>query len=169
MTISQKPARLRFFRWNSISALPPARSNGLGTASVNGRMRSPRPAARIIALNDSFSESVAGIRVRRLGALPFIKQREQRFQLAVAFASLAQILLHQREVVKICAFAVAVVKAGEYRQNLYMALHAHPFEVAVEVRKILRQRQPELPRLLPVTDHPVQYPLLVPADVRILE
>ena len=32
-----------------MSGLPPATSNGLGVWSVSGRMRSPRPAARIIA------------------------------------------------------------------------------------------------------------------------
>jgi hypothetical protein len=37
--------------WCSISIRLPAMSKGFGLLSVSGRMRSPRPAARIIALN----------------------------------------------------------------------------------------------------------------------
>ncbi len=53
MTISRKPAAARRSRCQTISGLPPATSSGLGVWSVSGRMRSPRPAARIIAFISS--------------------------------------------------------------------------------------------------------------------
>ena len=49
ITISVKPAALRRRRCQPISGSPPAWSRGLGQVSVSGRMRSPRPAANIMA------------------------------------------------------------------------------------------------------------------------
>jgi hypothetical protein len=49
MTMSVQPARASASICQTMSALPPASSSGFGVASVSGRIRSPRPAARIIA------------------------------------------------------------------------------------------------------------------------
>jgi hypothetical protein len=49
MTSSVKPAALRRSICQTMRGLPPATSRGLGVWSVRGRMRSPRPAARIMA------------------------------------------------------------------------------------------------------------------------
>src|SRR5688572_4274074 len=45
-TTSRKPPAASLSRWYSMRRLPPTLSRGLGSASVSGRMRSPRPAAR---------------------------------------------------------------------------------------------------------------------------
>ena len=49
MTISSKPAATIRSICQTISGLPPTDSSGFGQVSVSGRIRSPRPAARIIA------------------------------------------------------------------------------------------------------------------------
>src|SRR3569832_301992 len=48
-TTSFRPARASRSKRCSMSVVPPTRSKGFGVTSVSGRMRSPRPAARIIA------------------------------------------------------------------------------------------------------------------------
>jgi hypothetical protein len=48
--MTAKPARASRSICHSISALPPTFSSGFGQVSVRGRIRSPRPAAKIIAL-----------------------------------------------------------------------------------------------------------------------
>ena len=45
MTMSQIPARARRSICQTMRGLPATANNGLGVSSVNGRMRSPRPAA----------------------------------------------------------------------------------------------------------------------------
>ena len=49
ITSSRMPAAASFSIWCWMRGLPPTHSSGLGQASVRGRMRSPRPAARIMA------------------------------------------------------------------------------------------------------------------------
>ena len=44
------PARAKACMGHCISGWPRTRSNGLGVLSVKGRMRSPRPAAKIMAV-----------------------------------------------------------------------------------------------------------------------
>ena len=51
MTTSRTPKSRSAARWYSISRWPPTSSSGFGSRSVSGRMRSPRPAARIMAFN----------------------------------------------------------------------------------------------------------------------
>src|SRR5690348_1548069 len=133
-------------------------------------MRSPRPAARIMAANPvpAFSESVANFQLRSVD-LPPVKQRQQGIELAVAFARLAQVIRHQRYVLEIAALAIAIIQARKYSQDLEVALHAHPLEIAVKIRKACCNRQLEFARLLPIADQPVQYAFFVPADVCILE
>src|SRR5687768_1009041 len=141
MTISRNPARARFCMWYSISDLPPTRNKGLGKVSVSGRMRSPRPAARIMAANpvSTFSESVANFQVR-LVDLPLVQQCEQGIELAVAFARLAQVIRHQRYVIKITALAIAIIQTRKYSQDLEVALYPHPLEIPVKIRKACRNR-----------------------------
>ena len=55
MTIVVNPATASRSICHSISALPPTFNNGFGHVSVNGRIRSPRPAAKIIALFKFFT------------------------------------------------------------------------------------------------------------------
>ena len=43
------PVATSFLIWCSIKGLPATFNNGLGQVSVSGRIRSPRPAANIIA------------------------------------------------------------------------------------------------------------------------
>src|SRR5690554_362765 len=47
------PATARASMWYSIKALPATLSKGLGVCKVSGRMRSPLPAAKIIAFIDT--------------------------------------------------------------------------------------------------------------------
>ena len=49
MTISVNPACRKRRKCQPISGVPATSSKGLGVWSVSGRMRSPRPAANIIA------------------------------------------------------------------------------------------------------------------------
>jgi len=83
MTKSVMPARTKFSICHTMSGLPPTVSKGLGVESVSGRMRSPRPAARIMAF---ISESVARL---LLAAMQLIQQLQQGPQRAIAIAGTA--------------------------------------------------------------------------------
>ena len=66
---------------HTISGLPPTSSSGLGHVSVNGRMRSPRPAAKIIA----FLRECHAARLERVAdfvgaAFEIIEQARERTQ-----------------------------------------------------------------------------------------
>ena len=101
--------------------------------------------------------------------MPLIQQRKQGIEFAVTFAGLSQITLHQWQVPKVSAFAVAIIQARKYPENLDVALHTHPFEIAIEIGEIMGHRQGELSCLLPITDYPIQYAFLIPVNVGILE
>src|SRR5712691_5792731 len=133
MTISLNPAAARFSRIHTMSGLPPAGSKALGRASLNGRIRSPRPAARIIAFTFAISKAVT-----HLHCPPFqlTQQLQQRRKIGVALAGSTQVLHHQRQILEVSIFAVTVIQAGEDAQHLQMPLHSHPLEIAVELRKI---------------------------------
>src|SRR5690606_31916293 len=103
ITISPMPARTRFWMCQTIRGLPRTGSKGLGQASVNGRMGSPRPAAKMMAF--MASESVADLRRVLFQA---VEQPRQGRQFAVAGAGLAGVLQHQRHVLQIGVLAVAV-------------------------------------------------------------
>ncbi|MCW0416178.1 hypothetical protein NB689_001932 [Xanthomonas sacchari] len=49
ITTSRTPSAASLRRCQTISGVPPTASSGLGVCAVNGRMRSPRPAAKISA------------------------------------------------------------------------------------------------------------------------
>jgi hypothetical protein len=48
----------------------------------------------------------------------------------------AQIVHDQRHVLQITGLAVAMAQAGEDAEHLDVALHAHPFEITVELAEI---------------------------------
>ena len=96
--------------------LPPAISNGFGVWSVSGRMRSPRPAARIITfIAGGASEGVADLRVL---VLEFVEQQEQRLEVDVARGGAAQMSHHARHVGQVAALAVAMAEPGEDAEHL---------------------------------------------------
>src|SRR5690554_1689130 len=135
MTIPLRPAARRRSICHTIRGLPPASSSGLGQVSVSGRMRSPRPAARIIArvTGDAPSERVAD--GDTLGLEP-VEQPQQRLEVAVARADAAQVAAHDRDVVQVAGLAVTVREPREDAHDLQVALHAHPLVVALEVREV---------------------------------
>src|SRR5512146_1229206 len=126
---SVKPAATRRSICQTMSGLPPTSSSGLGTLSESGRIRSPRPAARIIAFMPSPSERVAS---NRAPVLEDVEELQERRELAVARARRAKIAHHARHVGEIGALAVAVPEPREDAQHLDLPLHAHPFEIAPE-------------------------------------
>src|SRR5450432_2044650 len=151
MTICANPAATRRSICQTMSGLPPTSSSGFGIVSDKGRMRSPRPAARIIAIM-SRSEAVAD---RGLFRLELVEQAQQRRQLVVAGARIAQIAHDPRHFLEVRVFAVAIMEARKDAQYLELALHAHPFEIAPERAEIRADRKSRRPRALPVARRPV--------------
>src|SRR5450830_515706 len=129
MTISVMPALTRLRMCQTISGRPRTFSSGLGVVSVSGRMRSPRPAANIIAFMRPASEGVADL---RLAVFQQVQQLDQRTQVLVAAGRLAHVVHHGRQVVQVLRLAVAVVEAAEQAENLQVALQADVLEVLVE-------------------------------------
>ena len=136
MTISAMPARASAWIIHTMSGLPPAGSSGLGVMSVRGRIRSPRPAARIIA----FMSSERVSRARR-ALLECVEEPHEGSQLGIAPADRARVFKEARRVVEIAGFAVAVMDARENAEHLEVPLQAHPFEIAVKRAKIGVDRQ----------------------------
>lgn len=65
-----KPAAASARMWYSINGTPATCTSGLGVCSVKGRMRSPLPAARIIAfMHVPFIFRQAGEQLTQLGEL----------------------------------------------------------------------------------------------------
>src|SRR5687768_1628117 len=163
-TSSVKPARAsRSIRW-AIKGRPATGSRGLGTRSVSGRMRSPRPAARIIA----FKRSHRAVD-RRLAPLELAHQARKRRELAIALGDGERIAHEARGVLEIAGLAVAEMDAREDAQHLEVALQPHPFEITVERGEIGIDRQPRPPGLLPVARAPVDDALLLPAQERVAQ
>src|SRR5487761_2371752 len=172
MTMSVNPARARASICQTISGLPPARSRGLGVPSVSGRMRSPRPAARIIAMVIGVPRRpLASGRVHEVGRAAFqgFQEAGQRSELAVARACAPQIAPHARHVVHVLILAVAVLQAREDAEDLELALNAHPLVIAPELREVGRYGQSGLSCALPVADRPVELALLAPFDVGVAQ
>src|SRR6266513_2980299 len=136
----------------TIRALPRTSRSTLGIASVRGRMRSPRPAERIMALIVRKSERMANAPFLRLELL---EQTSERGKLAIALARTPQVAHHERLVLQIAVLAVPKRKAREDPQHLELPLGTHPLEIPVEISEIAGDRQPLAPRLLPITDRPV--------------
>src|SRR5690349_22285752 len=139
IAMSRKPARASASTCHTISALPPASSSGFGVTSDSGRMRSPRPAARIIAravAPDSGGACDIGQRL-----VERVEQRRERVELAIARARTAQVAHHQRHVVDVGRLAVAMLEPREDAEDLELPLYAHPLEIAPERREVGGDRQ----------------------------
>src|SRR5690606_34564972 len=163
MTMSSMPAPTRASMWRAISERPPTSSRGFGMVSVSGRIRSPRPAARIIARKGD-SEGVADTGSIRLDT---VDQAGQPGERPVAGHRATQVAEHPRHVVEVAMLAVTMRQAREDAEHLQLALHAHPFVVAVEVAEVAGHGQPGRPGGFPVAHHPVDLAILGPVDVGI--
>src|SRR5450631_2064494 len=128
ITICANPVATRRSICHTTSGLPPTFRSGFGVASVNGRMRSPRPAARIIAIMGR-SEAVSD---GGLSSLEQVEQAQQGLQLVVARARAAQVSHHPRHFLEVRVLAVAMIEPRENPEHLDLTLHAHPFEIAPE-------------------------------------
>ena len=73
-----------------MSGLPPASRSAFGMRSVRGRMRSPRPAARIMTFTGSVLEREAR---RSFAALEFVKQSRKRRERLVALRDCAGVTM----------------------------------------------------------------------------
>src|SRR5262245_62861633 len=132
-TISSSiPARASASINPTTSGRPPACSRGFGTRSLSGRMRSPRPAASIIAF--TLAAPACLVRAAELGLalLQLVEQARERRELAVALRDGPRVAQEARRILEITALAVAIADAGEDAQHLEMALQPHPLEIAVE-------------------------------------
>jgi hypothetical protein len=150
-TMRRKPARASASICHARRGFPPATRSGFGVASESGRIRSPRPAARIIA-------PISGLRGIRApqpagrAVLELVDQRSERTERRVSAASAAEVRHHPRHVVEISGFPVAMVEAREDAEHLELPLYAHPFEIAPELGEIAAHRQAALARALPVAN-----------------
>src|SRR6478736_3159918 len=128
MTMSPNPAATRRSICQTMSGLPPTSSKGLGRASESGRIRSPRPAARIMLR--AISRAAASERVPDRGRtrLELVEQSQQSSEFAIARAGSAQVTHHARHARQISVLAIAVEQARENAQHFELSLHAHPFE-----------------------------------------
>src|SRR5882672_3269818 len=158
MMRSWMPARANASICHSISRLPPALSRGLAIWSDNGRMRSPRPAAKISAFIGS--ERVADA---RRNAFELVEKACERQQLGVALGHAAHVLHEARRVGEVLRFAVSIVDAGENAEHLQVTLQAHPFERAIELAEVGIDRQRGGARGLPIPHGPVEYAFFIPA------
>src|SRR5574343_1979931 len=165
ITTSRKPAAASRSRCQTISGLPPATSSGLGVWSVSGRMRSPRPAARIMAFIGLL------VAVADLLGIAFqpVEQVLQRVQLDVAGGSLAGVVDEARQVLAVFVLAVAVFQAAEDAEHLEVTLQAHQFVLAPEGAEILAHRQAGGAGLFSVADDPVDFLFFFPGDEGVAE
>src|SRR5450830_91347 len=147
MTISVMPARTRLRICQVIRGRPRTLSRGLGQASVSGRMRSPRPAAKIIAFMGTPSEGVADL---RRFFLERVEQADQGFQHRVAVGRLAHVIEHGGQVAHVDVLAVAVIEAAEDAQDFQVALQGHEFESAVKCVDVRVDGQAHLLGALPI-------------------
>src|SRR6185503_9067092 len=108
MTTVRKPAFASFSRCRKMSGLPPTSSMDLGTRSVSGRMRSPRPAASIIATGAEVCSTLPSGSGHRCAVGDLVEQTQQRGQGPVALGHRAHIGQEARRVLYIGRLAVAV-------------------------------------------------------------
>src|SRR5205809_2695607 len=166
MTISRTPERASASIDQTIRGLPRTSNSTLGIASVRGLMRSPRPAARIMAFIVRKSERVASALF-----LPFelLEQAPEPGKLAIALARAPQVAHHERLVLQIAVLAVPKGKAREDPQHLELSLGSHPLEIPIEIGEIAADRQPLGAGLLPIADRPIDDAFLVPSDVGVAQ
>src|SRR5450830_402383 len=112
MTMSVMPARTRFRICQTISGRPRTFNSGFGQVSVSGRIRSPRPAAKIMAfMRVAASEGVADL---RRFVFQLFDQSDQRYQGGIAACRLHGVFHDQRHVLQVSILAVAMVKTCKY-------------------------------------------------------
>src|SRR5690349_14787836 len=140
---------------------PRTSSRHLGMASVSGLMRSPRPAARIIAFMPRVSERISHALP---GRLELVEQACERGELPVASAGAPQVVHHPGLVFQVAVLSVPEGEPRKDSQHLELPLDPHPLEVPVKLGKISGDRKFRAPRLLPVSDCPVDDALLLPGD-----
>src|SRR5450432_4424388 len=182
ITMRSNPAATRRSICQTISALPPTSSSGLGRVSESGRMRSPRPAARIIAalmdspeaalcaaspsggerLGAARRRSSEGVADRRATAFEFVEQLEHRTEPVVARAGTAQIRHYARHFLQVRGLAVAMPQSREDTEHLQLALHAHPFEVAPERAEVGIDRHTGGARTFPIAHRPIDLAFIIP-------
>src|SRR5882672_1299307 len=165
ITTSRTPARASASIRRTISDFPRTSRRHFGIESESGRMRSPRPTARIIAFMVR-SERVADALLRRP---ELVEQAGERRELAVALAGAPQVAHHQRLVLQVAVLAVPEREPREDPEHFQLALSSHPFEIAVEVGEVRGHRQLRGPGFLPVAHRPVDDLLLLPGDVGVAQ
>src|SRR5882672_432239 len=161
ITMSLTPARESASSSQTIRDFPRTSRRHLGTRSESGRMRSPRPAARIIAFMAQASESVADALLRRI---ELVEQARERSQAAVALAGAPQVAHHAGLILQVAVLAVPERKAREDAQHLQLPLDSHPFEIAVEIGELPGDGKARTPRLFPVPDRPIDHALFFPGN-----
>src|SRR5690606_32414245 len=145
-TMSVKPASRRCRMCHSINGRPRTSSMGLGVSSVSGRMRSPRPAARIIAFmaskgkrqevrSERTDNAATSPLTSHLSPLTFIPphQLQQPRKLLVLRADVVHVAEEARRFGEVFRLAVAVVESCEDADDLEMPLQAHPVEGAAKI------------------------------------
>src|ERR1700674_5986763 len=70
---------------------------------------------------------------------------------------------------EIARLAIPVVKARENTQHFEVALHAHPFPVAIKNGEIGVDRQIGATSPVPISPHPIEHALFLPTEECILE
>src|SRR5689334_14953619 len=161
-TRSVNPERARRSMRCAIRGRPAAVISGFGTRSVSGRMRSPRPAASIIAFTLVAARSSACD--GRLTFVEVIKNTQQRRKFRVTRGNGARIGDETGRILEIATFAVAIVNAREDAEYLQVTLQTHPLEILIEASEIRIDRQTDALRFFPVSRGPVYDALLVPAQ-----
>src|SRR5690349_18296200 len=161
-TRSVNPERARRSIRCAIRGRPAAVISGFGTRSVSGRMRSPRPAASIIAFTLVAARSSACD--GRLTLVEVIENTQQRRKLRVTRGDGARIGDETGGILEIATLAVAVVDAREDAENLQVSLQAHPLEIMIEAAEIRVDRQAAALGFFPVSCRPVYDALLVPGQ-----
>src|SRR5262245_51328688 len=107
---------------------PPALSSGLAVSSESGRMRSPRPAAKIKA----FIVRSERVPDARRDTFERVEQAREGQERGVALGHVAYVAHEARRVGKILRLAVPVLDARENAEHFQVALQAHPLEGAIE-------------------------------------
>src|SRR5580704_9785597 len=109
MTMRPMPARTKRCTCRSIKGCPCTRSSGFGVESVNGRMRSPRPAAMIIA---ACGRSLAMLRALLRGLELIVDAADDEFSkgcgLRVHQRRVAYIREYARQIPEILGLAVPI-------------------------------------------------------------
>src|SRR6478672_1655483 len=125
MTTSAMPSATSFSRCHSTRRLPPTRSRGLGVVSVSGRMRSPRPAAKISAFMRGTSFAHDRIEPRHGGLHGVFDEALQAAEFRMARQHVVEVAEEARDVGEVFRLGIAMVEPREDADDLEVALHAN--------------------------------------------